>query len=43
MVELVKWRFSIVAFVILLLGDVYSAADEVMSHSSGHGCCRTSL
>ena len=34
--------FSIVA-VVVLLSDVYSAADKVMRHSSGHGCGETCL
>lgn len=41
--ELESLLFSIVAVVVVLLGDLYSAADEVMSHSSAHGCGEMSL
>ena len=40
--ELVKCLFCVVA-VVVLLGDVYSAADKMVSHSSGHGCGGTSF
>ena len=40
LLELVNSLFITVASVVLLGGELYSAADKVMSHSSGHGCGR---
>lgn len=40
--DIVNCAFSIIA-VVVLLGDVHSAADKVMSHSGSHGCESASL